>query len=305
MLWRWLRAGAAVVILAALAWRLGTDAFVDGIRAVDLSTVLAALGIGAVTTVLSAVRWCLVCRALGLPLAFSVAVADYYRALLLNAVLPAGVLGDVHRAVSHGQETGESGRAARSVVLERTAGQLVLTVVGAFVLLAHGASGRLLPDVGVGLAVVGVLVSAVVVAVRRLPPWSRPRRTLAATGADVRRVLAGDVAPGVLALSVAVLAGHVALFLVAADAAGVTASAVELVPLLLVALCAMGLPINVGGFGPREAAAAWAFGLAGLGAAEGLTTAVVYGVLALLASAPGVVVLLSRLHGRTQPAQAG
>ena len=52
------------------------------------------------TTVLSAWRWCLVARA---PRAAGCrcrpAVADYYRALFLNAALPGGVLGDVHRAV--------------------------------------------------------------------------------------------------------------------------------------------------------------------------------------------------------------
>jgi hypothetical protein len=31
------------------------------------------------------------------------AVADCYRALFLNSVLPAGVLGEVHRAVIHGR----------------------------------------------------------------------------------------------------------------------------------------------------------------------------------------------------------
>jgi len=36
-----------------------------------------------------------------------------------------------------------------------------------------------------------------------------------------------------------------------------------------------------------------AFGAAGLGAAQGLTTGVVYGVLALVAALPGALVLLS------------
>jgi hypothetical protein len=44
--------------------------------------------------------------------------------------------------------------------------------------------------------------------------------------------------------------------------------------------------------------AAWAFSAAGLGAAQGVTTAVVYGVMVAVAGLPGAVVLLrSRRHG--------
>jgi hypothetical protein len=56
----------------------------------------------------------------------------------------------------------------------------------------------------------------------------------------------------------------------------------------------MGLPANVGGFGPREGAAAWAFGAAGLTATQGVATAVVYGALVLVSSLPGAAVLVAR-----------
>lgn len=121
---------AGVVILAVLFWRLGTGAFVDGVRRIDAATLAAALGIGLVTTVFSAWRWALVARGIGIRLPFGAAVADYYRALFLNAALPGGVFGDVHRAVRHGQDAGDLGRGVRAVVLERTAGQLALFAAG-------------------------------------------------------------------------------------------------------------------------------------------------------------------------------
>jgi hypothetical protein len=49
---------------------------------------------------------------------------------------------------------------------------------------------------------------------------------------------------------------------------------------------------SVAGWGPREGATAWAFGAAGLGAERGVETAVVYGVLVLVASLPGAAVLV-------------
>jgi len=68
----------------------------------------------------------------------------------------------------------------------------------------------------------------------------------------------------------------------------------RLVPLLLLALIAMALPINVGGWGPREAVTTWTFAAAGLNASQGLTMAVVYGLLAMVASLPGAAVLIGR-----------
>jgi hypothetical protein len=91
--------------------------------------------------------------------------------------------------------------------------------------------------------------------------------------------------------SAVVVAGHVAVFLIAARAAGATASTVRLLPLALLVLLAAGVPTNVAGWGPREGMAAWVFSSAGLTAAQGLTTAALYGVLAFAASLPGAVVL--------------
>jgi glycosyltransferase 2 family protein len=78
----------------------------------------------------------------------------------------------------------------------------------------------------------------------------------------------------------------------AAHAAGVPMTSAVLLPTVALVLLASGIPLNVAGWGPREGAAAWAFAATGLGAGAGVTTAVVYGVMALVATLPGLVVLL-------------
>jgi glycosyltransferase 2 family protein len=98
----------------------------------------------------------------------------------------------------------------------------------------------------------------------------------------------------VVLLSAAALAGFLALFVVAAHAAGARAPLGELLPLLVPAWLAMALPVNVGGWGPREAVATVAFAEAGLGSTQGFTVAVVYGVLSLIACLPGGLLLLRR-----------
>lgn len=289
----WLRAAAGAAVLLAVVWWFPTEAFTSAFAALEPSVLVRALGVGAVTTVTSATRWVVVARSVGLRLPWGRAVADYYLAVLLNAVLPAGVLGDVHRAVGHGRYAGDLGRGVRAVVLERVAGQVVLTSSAVLVLFTLPAA-LLGPGLG-AVAVPAGSVTALLVAGavglllgrKRRPQWWR---ALHASALEARAGLLEHV-PSVVVLSIAALAGHVGLFLVASSAAGVQAPGSQVVPLAVVALLAMSVPVNVGGWGPREAAAAAAFGAAGLGAQAGVTVSVVYGLLTLVAAAPGLVVL--------------
>ncbi|WP_405534547.1 flippase-like domain-containing protein [Streptomyces sp. NBC_00075] len=290
---------AGATILGVLLWRLGTGVFLDGLRRIDVPTLFIALGIGLLTTVFSAWRWALVARSLRIKLPLGTATADYYRSLFLNAALPGGVLGDVHRAVRHGQSAGDVGRGVRAVVLERAAGQIALLAVGAAVLLTQPspvmAEARRVALMA-AFAAVGALAVVVAIRMNRAPSVAaRKARAVRAVLAEARgALLSRENAPGVALSSVIVLSGHLGMFVVAARVAGSSATAAELLPLAVLALLAMGLPLNVGGWGPREGVTAWAFGAAGLGASMGLSVAVVYGVLSFVAALPGAVVLVVR-----------
>jgi glycosyltransferase 2 family protein len=312
--WPCLRALLGVAILAALVWRLGTGAFLDGLRRIlDPIGLIAALGLGLLTTVFSAARWCLVARRIGLPLPLGVAVADCYLALFLNGVLPGGMLGDVHRALRHGRIAGDIGRGVRAVVLERTANQVVVLVAGIMALYAEPSLLAVLSQQAVmtplamtSIALAGGCVAAALTA-RACRWWTdlRWRQTVATTMADARAsLLARDRWPALAVLSAAALASNLVLFLVAARISGATASTPRLLPLVMLAQLAMGLPINVGGWGPREGVAALAFAAAGLTATLGLTTAVVYGALTFVASLPGAAILVGRRAWQAPPAVA-
>ncbi|MBW4701497.1 flippase-like domain-containing protein [Micromonospora sp. RL09-050-HVF-A] len=293
--WAWLSNLAGVGLVGALLWWLGTGPALAGLRRIDTPAVLTALALGALATVGCAWRWRLVAEALGIRLPLGTAVADCYRAVFLNATLPGGVLGDVHRAVRHGREAGDLGRAVRAVVWERTAGQVVQVVLAVVLLLALPSPVRPYLPMVTGVAVaVGLVLVVLVRALPRSGP-SRRARAVRAVVADVRAGLLGRrTGPGVLLASTVVVGCHLATFVLAGRVAGVTAPLSVLVPLTLLALLAMGLPANMAGFGPREGMAAWAFGAAGLGAAEGVATALVYGALVLVAALPGAAVLVLR-----------
>ena len=318
---RWLQPAGGAVVLGAAFWRFGAGGVVDALRGIDASALAVAAALAALTTVCGAWRWALVARGLGADLTLRSAVAESYRSQFLNVTLPGGVVGDVRRGVRHGRAGGDLGRGLRAVVWERAAGQLVLAVLalGALLLLpwpfqpeTGGTAGG---GTGTGRLALVVLVLATGVCGmlwgigRGRGPWRLARRGVRVVVADLRTGVLGRTWPGVVAASVLVVAGHAATFVVAARSAGVTAAAPSLLPLALLVLVAMGLPLNVAGWGPREGVAAGLFGAAGLGSAAGMGTAVVYGVLVLVASLPGAVLLLvsrrSGTVGRGRPARIG
>jgi hypothetical protein len=154
----------------------------------------------------------------------------------------------------------------RAVAWERAAGQVVQVILTVAVLLILPSPVHaVVPLVALGLIAVAVGVAMAL----RLRAW-----------------------PAIALASTLVVAGHAATFLIAARSAGVTAPPSELLPLALLVLQAAALP-GVAGWGPREGVAAWAFAAAGLGASLGVATAVVYGVMVLVASLPGAAVLVA------------
>lgn len=284
-----LRLVVGMAILVVLIWRLGTGPFLDGLRTVDVATLAMGALIGVPTTLCCAWRWRLVTRALGVEVALPTATSAYYRSQFLNTVLPGGVVGDVHRGLRHGREVADLSRSLRAVVWERGIGQVVQLAVAAVVLVllpspVHG----LVPVAAVGA--VGALLLFVALLFR---------------GAELRLLLGRATWPGLVTASLLAVLGHLLTFLVAARAAGATAPTSQLLPLALVVLIAMGIPASMAGWGPREGAAAWAFAAAGMGASLGLTIAVVYGVMVLVAGLPGLgVLLLEASRGRLVPAPA-
>jgi uncharacterized membrane protein YbhN (UPF0104 family) len=297
--WRSARVAAAVATLGVLVWRLGTGPFLDGLRTVDGRALAAAAGLGVLTTVCCAWRWRIVAGGLGVDLPLGTAVAAYYRSIFLNVTLPGGVVGDVHRGISHGRETSDVGRGLRAVAWERSAGQVVQAVITVAVLLVVPSPVRAaMPLVALALL---VAAAGVALAARVRPAtgsrWARLRR---AAARDVRDgLLAARAWPAIALASALVVAGHAATFLIAARTAGATAPLSQMLALALLVMLAAALP-NVAGWGPREGVTAWAFAAAGLGASRGVATAVVYGVMVFAASLPGAAVLVAAWLRRTR-----
>ncbi len=292
-IWTSVRLAGGAAILAVLVWRVGAGPFVDGLRLTTAWALAAAVAITSLTTVCCAWRWSLVAGGLGVEVPLWSAVSAYYRSQFLNSTLPGGVLGDVHRGVFHGRAVGDLGRGLRSVAWERASGQAVqaLLTVSVLLVLPPPAGSRRLMVAWVFAAVAGV---ALVVLLLRVMQGHLPTRIARAVTSDLRgSVLSRRTWPGIVLASTVAVTGHVAVFVVAMQVTGTELPVDRMLPLALVVLLASAVPANIAGWGPREGAAAWAFGAVGLSAGEGVTVAVVYGVLALVATLPGAVVLVA------------
>lgn len=277
-------------VLVAIATRVGAGPFLHGLLSLNPPTIGAAVVLYAVATAAAAWRWRIIAARLGLRLRLSMAVRMYYRSQFLNSVLPGGVVGDVDRAAVHGRDTESLGAATRAVVLERTVGQAVQLALAVVIVAWSGAEfgGFLSPTIGIGLAVLGALAMSALAA-----GWAsvRVRRALRHEAAELRAGLGSRaVSARVVAASVVVVSCHVAIFAIATRAVGASVPPMQMLTLAFVVLLAASIPVNIGGWGPREGVAGWAFAMAGLGASTGVSAATLYGVLAIISAALGAVV---------------
>ena len=250
---------------------------------------------------------------MGLTLPLGNAIAETYRAIFLNAVLPGGVLGDVDRAVRHGRASGDVGRGARAVAIERTAGQLVLVLAALVVIptepavvleIARRVSRA--PLIGLGRSArrgAGRLAAGPApVPLGHAAGPTRLRRVLGEHRADVRAGCAGPRRLAAAARPVRGRAGRLPAAVPDRRPGGRGHRAGDRAAAAAAARADRdGAADQHRRLGPREGVAAFTFWMAGLGAPLGVTTSVAYGALALIASLPGGVLLLARRYARTHP----
>jgi uncharacterized membrane protein YbhN (UPF0104 family) len=298
----WLRAVASVLLLAAIVAWIRPSSLRETVEAVSAPWLVLALLLAVPQLLLSAWRWRLTARLLGVPLPMRRAVSEYCLGNFLNQVVPGGIAGDATRAWRHARTEVSAREAWHAVVIERAAGQFVLLACAVLSLplappLREGLRDWLARGASAAAPIAAVAAVLAVLAARRAGP------ALARFSRDLGRALLGRSAwPRQLLVSLALLCSYVAVYLCCARALGVQASALTLAPLVCWVLLAMALPISLAGWGIREGAAAAVWLLAGLPAAQGVAVSLLYGVVVLVSALPGAWILLG---GGATPAGRG
>ena len=288
---RGLLGGALLVAVIALA---DPARVLAQLRQAHVGWLLAGLAAAVASNVVSALRWRALARWLGADVSVRDATRWYFQAIGLNALLPGAVLGgDLYRAVvlrRAGQATLAS---SWSVVLDRVSGLWMLCAIGGlgaalcadvlapWLRLPAGAFAALmLAGTALWLATPwtlpallrrwGVRWLAPLRAAAQRPDFNRQMGWQALASAAVQVLSAAALAAGGLALGVQL---------------PLAAWAFAIAPVFLMAA----LPVSVGGWGTREAAAVAALAPFGVAAPAAVGVGVIYGLYGLAQGALGAL----------------
>jgi uncharacterized membrane protein YbhN (UPF0104 family) len=287
----------AAVTLMGLLW-----AGLDGGQAMSLlqqanaGWLLAGLVALTAQTLLSAWRWQFTAHQLGQRFTIGHAIREYYLSQIVNQSLPGGVLGDAGRAL-RARHDGGLARSGGAVVIERALGQAALLTVLAVACLLPNRPDLPLP---VQIIVTAVLVTGgaicAAIAAATLTRGSIGAAARKASSLVRRAVLQDKALPKQIALNLAITTTNIAAFAFCAHATGTAMSASQAALLVPLILLTMIVPLTISGWGIREGAAAALFPLIGATGAAGLAASTAFGLLFLVSTLPGILVLMSPMN---------
>jgi len=308
----WAKIAAAALLVAAILWWADPRRVIDEVAGAEPAWLLAGLAASAGANLLSALRWRALAAWLGQRVGAIAATGLYFRAIAISALLPGAVVGgDVYRAVALNRRGQPALEAGLSVFLDRLSGLWMLLVLGALAAAWGLSSGRATtaapaPVVAAGAGALVAAAAALLAAPALVLPVLRMLSTgRAAASASMAATWRGRIAtiarrPGAARqYGLQVLASlGVQLLSIGAFALGGRALGIELpawawaaaaVPVFLMAT----LPVSVGGWGTREAAAAVALAGFGVPAASAVGASVLYGLFALAQAVAGGLLLVT------------
>jgi uncharacterized membrane protein YbhN (UPF0104 family) len=298
---------ASVGLLVFLGWRARGE--IAGLLDTPLRAwpLVAALALLIVATLLNARRWHIVARAMSLALSAAAATRLMFAALFASQVMPGMVGLDVMRAGGAYWIGLPAQPVLASVIGDRLVSLvgMVVLVSASIPLLAWRAGTNVVLLSALPLLALGGIVAAVLL-VDRVPlvrallsRWS----TVPFDMLDSIRIALFSGA-GVAAVLIAVLVQllSVAALIMVARGLGVDIAFADGLIVLPAALLVASLPVSINGWGVREGAIVYGFGLLGIDDPRVFTVSVMFGLWIILSSLPGGLLWMSL---RRAPRNAG
>lgn len=281
-------------LFAILIWRTDLAALSEAFARIPAGIVLVGLCLVQLQVILSALRWRFTAQRLGQVIGPGQAVREYYVASLLNQSLPGGMGGDAIRAWRMRLDGGGGWKLpAKAILYERLSGQAIFFLLAGIGLplwpnLIASRSALSVEWVAMGLLMISLVLM--------IGLWRLIRRSqhplLRQVVQDAAEVFLRRYAWLVQSsLSLMVVASYVAVFMLSSFAIGASLpwhATLTIVPLCLLSML---IPVGLGGWGTREAAAMALWPLFGFAAADGLAASLLYGGLSIAGSAPGLAIL--------------
>lgn len=293
---------ASAALVGLVIHFVGPQRVLAAFTRADARWLAAGMGSAIVATLLSAGRWHALAGWLGASAPYVDLLMGYWRGITANTVLPGGNLGGDALRTVHLQQRGHAlGVAAASVVLDRISGLWMLVVISLAMTALAQALGWLPPQ----LLPIPAMLSALLALGALIGPlllWqisTRSARWLPAKLAGALDIVHRRPQPGRLYFSQMLWSAGVQAFSILAFACGARAVGLELPvadfiiaagPIFVLAA----LPVSVGGWGTREAAAAFTLGLFGAPRELAVAASVLYGLFAAVQGLAGAITLLHK-----------
>ena len=243
--------------------------------------------------VLSAYRWMYISSKNGSEMNFLYCLKFYYISTFINNILPGGVVGDIYRAYSARESDNNLinlSKSVQGIVFERLSGQIMMFFIFlislTFFFLINAKYVAFLFTV-----VPVLLITFIIYIVVKKIYFNKISSNEIVI--NFRKIFSGKIFWNHTIISFFVVLSYIVIYIISAEALGLSIDYFTFFVFTPIVLFSMTLPVSIGGWGVREGTALLIAFLLGLSASSSISVAVMYGILNLFCSLPGLYFLLS------------
>lgn len=283
------------IMLFSIAFRLVDEReMIQLMSNANFSYIILAIFFQVASTSIASYRWSLIMKALNFNLPFSYYLSNYFKGSFFNQALPGSIGGDALRGIDLGKIGYSKKEAFAGIFIDRIVGLSGLLVLN---LIANLFSENILPfwlyHLINMICIIGISGFIVLSLLHIIPILSKYRMTRIFSSLSLRfRKVYADQKSIVVQIGLSVLIHFLSILSIFEIARSLglslplTTFLVIVPPVFLLTI----LPISLAGWGIRETAMVGIFMLIGAPKEEILSISIMYGVMLIIASLPGLVV---------------
>ena len=265
---------------------------VNTFKLININFILIVLFISIIQYLLSAYRWMYISRYTNLNISFVNSIRFYYISTFMNNIFPGGIFGDIFRIYYHAENKKEIfklGRSFQSVIFERLSGQIML--LSFFIMslsLYFILNQKYIAFLYLSIPLLIVFYIFKYIFKLKIKKYIYYKKY----GQNFLKVFTGEVFWRHIILSFFVVISYILIYIISAISLGLHIDYFAFLVFSPIILFSMTLPVSIGGWGVREFTALLISFLLGLSASVSISVAIMYGVLNLICSLPGLYFLL-------------
>ena len=259
---------------------------------IDIRYILLIMLISIIQHFLSAYRWMYISKITNLNISFRNSIQFYYISSFMNNILPGGIMGDMFRiyhTTENKMEILKIGKSVQAVIFERLSGQIMLLaffiVSLTFYFLINNKYEAFLYLFFPSLLIFFIFKLFLNKKIKKILNDKK-------IGHNIYAVFSGEVFWRHLILSFFVVCSYVLIYVISAVSLGLDIDYLAFMVFSPIILFSMTLPISIGGWGIRELTALLLSLLLGLSASSSISVSIIYGILNLICSLPGLYFFL-------------